>query len=106
MATRSDIRTYARVRADQDASTFPTDAQYNTILDFAGKAVWFELVKSGWPISFTSVTKTATGTNPITLGVSGTIAFIRGVYRVDGTTYTELRRLNEGDARVAHVSDR
>lgn len=98
MATRSDLRSLARIRADQDSSTFPTDAQYNTLLDFAGKAVWFDLIRAGWPANFTTVTKTATGSNPITLGVSGTIAFIRGVFRVDGGgVYTELRRLNEGD---------
>lgn len=96
MATRLTIRTAARVRADQDASTFPTDTQYNVFIDEAGKEVWYDLVRSGWPINFTSVDKTATGSQTIALGVSGTVAFIRGVYRKDGGVYTELRRLNEG----------
>lgn len=96
MATRADIRGLARIRADQDSSTFPTDTQYNTIIDFCAKAVWFDLVQAGWPVSFSAVIKSATGTNPITLGV-GTIAFVRGVYRIEGGTFIELQRLNEGD---------
>jgi hypothetical protein len=94
MATRADIRGYSRIRADQDNSTFPTDTQYNTLLDFAGKAVWFDLVRAGWPVHFSTATLTATGTNPIALGASGTVAFVRGVFHSDGR---ELSRLNEGD---------
>jgi hypothetical protein len=96
MATRADIRGLARIRADQDSSTFPTDTQYNTLIDFAARRVWRDLIKAGWPVNFSSVDKAATGTNPITLA-SGTVAFIAGVYRVEGSTVTELRRLNEGD---------
>lgn len=96
MATRATIRTAARARADQDSSTFPTDAQYNVFIDEAGRETWYDLIQAGWPISFSTVDKTATGSQAITLGVSGTIAFVRGVYRKDGTVYTELRRLNEG----------
>lgn len=93
MATRADIRGYARIRADQDNSTFPTDTQYNTLLDFAGKAVWFDLVKAGWPVYFSTVSVTG-GSNPRALGASGTVAFVAGVFRSDGV---ELVRLNEGD---------
>ncbi len=97
MATRAVIRTRARIRADQDGSTFPTDAQYDYIIDAAAKETWFDLIQAGWPISFATTDKTAAGTNPITLSISGTVAFIRGVFYKTGTTYAELERLNEGD---------
>lgn len=97
MATRAQLRTRARTRADQDDSTFPSDTEYNDFLDEAAKETWYDLVQAGWPINFATVDKTAAGTNPITLGVSGTIAFIRGVSYVNGTTRHELKRLNEGD---------
>lgn len=100
MATRSDIRTRARIRADQDASTFPTDTQYNYLIDEAGKEVWYDLIKSGWPISFSTASATTTGSFlPLatSFSVTGSVAFIRGVYWYDGTTYYELRRMNEGD---------
>lgn len=96
MATRLNLRDRARARADQDSATFPTDTQYNAFLDSAAQEVWYDLIQAGWPVSFTSVTKTATGVQLLPLGVSG-VAFVRGVFRLDGTTYTELRRLNEGD---------
>lgn len=97
MTTRANIRDRARVRADQDSSTFPTDAQYNDLIDSSAKDVWYDLVHAGWPINYTSVDKTATGTNPLTLGASGTVAFIRGVFYISGGTVYELQRLNEGD---------
>ena len=96
MATRLDIRTRARIRADQDASTFPTDTQYNYLIDEAARETWYDLVQAGWPVAFSTIDKTATGTNPITIGGSGTLAFIRGVYLKEGTRYTDLQRLDEG----------
>jgi hypothetical protein len=103
MATQSELRTRARIRADQDNSEFPTDTQYNYLLDEAAKETWYDLVQSGWPINFAVTNKTATGSNPITLGVSGTVAFIRGVYFISGGTYTELSRVQEGE-RAALMS--
>jgi hypothetical protein len=102
MATRSDIRTRARIRADQDASTFPTDTQYNYLIDEAVKDVWFDLVGAGWPLNFSTANVTAS-TNPITLSVSGTLAFVRGVFQLDGGTYRELKRIPE-DQRAALMS--
>ena len=96
MATRATIRTRARIRADQDDSTFPDDTEYNYLIDEAAKEVWFDLVQAGWPVNFSAVDKTATGTNPITLGVSGTIAFIRGVFHNNGGVWEELDRVPEG----------
>ena len=101
MATRSDIRTRARIRADQDNSTFPTDTQYNYLIDEGGKEVWYELIQAGWPISFSTTTGVAKNSfmplSQTPFSVVGTIAFIRGVYWYSGGQYYELRRLNEGN---------
>lgn len=96
MATRAEIRTRARIRADQNDSAFPTNTEYDYLIDEAAKEAWFDLVFSGWPINFTVLNK-AVATNPITLGISGTVAFIRGVYFIEGSVYHELKRVQEGD---------
>jgi hypothetical protein len=100
VATRSTIRERARIRADQDGSTFPTDAQYNLLIDEAVKDVWYDLVRAGWPIGYQSVAVPLADVNPVTLsgvGVTGPVAFIQGVYWLNGGEYVELRRLPEGD---------
>lgn len=102
MATRSEIRTRARIRADQTNSTFPTDTEYNYLIDEAAKETWFDLVQAGWPINFSTVDKTAAGSNPITLGV-GDVAFVRGVFYVSGGAVMELDRVQEGE-RAALMS--
>lgn len=103
MATRAQIRTRARVRADQDSSTFPSDSQYNDFIDEAGREVWYDLMAAGWPVNFSSKDLTASGSSTLTLGVAGTVAFIRGVFRYASGTWSELDRLNEGD-RAALMS--
>lgn len=102
MATRAEIRTRARIRADQDRSTFPTDTQYNYLIDEAVKEVWFDLIKAGWPIRPTAATLTTAGGQYLSLGVSG-VAFVQTVLRNDGGQYTELRPIQEGD-RAALLS--
>lgn len=100
MATRSDLRTRARLRADQDASTFPTDTQFNYWIDEACREVFYDLVRAGWPISFYSGTVAAAASFLTLSGAfaeTNPVAFIRGVYCVQGGTYHELKRLNEGD---------
>lgn len=100
MANRLELRTRARIRADQDRSTFPSDTHYNYFLDEAAKEVFYDLVQAGWPINFTTstltITTTGAGFTGLVPGVAN-IAFIRGVYYVQGSTVTELRRLNEGN---------
>lgn len=95
MATRLELRTRARLRADQDNSTFPDDTSYNYWLDEGAKAVWYDLIQAGWPINFSFQEGTATA-QLTTLGISGTVAFIRGVYRKDNGGYVELARIQEG----------
>lgn len=105
MATRADLRTRARVRADQDNSTFPTDTQYNLFIDEAAKEVWYDLIRAGWPPSFSAATlalpAVPSTAGVVTLstdaGVSVAVAFVRGVFCQVGGTWYELKRLNEGD---------
>lgn len=93
--TRAQLRTNARVRADQDASDFPSDTAYNTYLDSAGASVWLDLIQSGWPIDFSTTTLTGTGAAKLTLGV-GTILGVHGVYLLSGGDFLPLSRVNEG----------
>lgn len=101
MATRETLRTLARIRADQTDSTFPTDTEYNYLLDLAAREVWYDLLGAGWPLNF-SVASLSLGSNPVTLG-AGTVAAIRGVFYNSGGRWVELPRLNEGD-RARYLS--
>lgn len=98
MATRADIRGLARIYADQDSSDFPTDTQYNVILDAAGRKVWIDLIRAGWPASFATTTLTSNGAT-----IYSPAALTSGIFSVVGVYYTvggqrmELRRINEGD---------
>ncbi len=95
MATKAELRIRARTRADQDNSTFPTDTQYDLFITEAAKDTWYDLIHAGWPVNFTQVDLNPTS-QTTALGVSGTVAFIRGVYRKDGGQFTELARIEEG----------
>lgn len=101
--TRAEIRTAARVRADQDNSTFPTDAQYDVLIDSSAKEVWYDLIRAGWPVRFSTTSFTTSGSQMTLLGVTG-VAFIRGVYYQEGGSVTELPRIQEGE-RAALYSD-
>lgn len=103
MATRATLRSRARVRADQDNSTFPTDSQYNDLLDEAAKEVWYDLVQAGWPLRFSTTTFTTSGSQLNLLGVTG-VAFVRGVYYSAGGVYQELPRIQEGDRASLYSS--
>lgn len=48
MATRGTLRASARVAADQDNSTFPTDAAYNDFIDRAARVIWRRMLTVGW----------------------------------------------------------
>lgn len=92
---RANIRSRARIRADQDFSIFPTDAQYNLIADECSKTVFGDLVQAGYPIMETTVGINTTAFNEIYPIQAG--ALIHGVTGVFGTlggqTY-ELKRLH------------
>lgn len=98
MATRADIRTRARVRADQDAARFPTDAQYNLFIDEACRDVFADLVMSGWPPDFSTTTIAYSGASTGQAVGGGVEVFgITGVWMDMGGSRYELKRLNEGD---------
>lgn len=95
MAALSDIRALARIHADQDSSDFPTDAQYNIIINSAGRRVWSDIMRAGYPFDFGTVNITSTGVTKYPLGVTG-IMSVTGVYYTQGGQRYELKRLNEG----------
>lgn len=100
LPTRATLRVLARTRADQDASDFPTDAQYNMFLDDAAREVWWDLRAAGWPINFSSLSITASGLSFYPFAVSGQVASIHGVYFVTGNEVYPLHRVNEGKRAV------
>lgn len=95
MATRATIRALARVRADQTNSTFPTDAEYNTLIDACASRVWRKLVKAGWRPARTTVSITATGAASYAVGTN--VSLILAVNRVEGTQHSKLSRLKQED---------
>lgn len=103
MATRLDLRTRARLRADQDSSTFPTDTQYNLFLDEGAREVFGQLIGAGWPADFSTTSITANGAASYPIGGSDTVFAVRGVFTTVGEQRYELRRLNEG-ARATLLS--
>lgn len=96
-ATRLDIRTRARTRADQDAAKFPTDAQYNLYIDEACKDVFGDLVTSGWPPDFSTTTIVYNGSSSgQAIGGGADVFSVIGVWAQLGSQLVELKRLNEG----------
>lgn len=92
MATRLQLRTNARSRADQDSSTFPTDAQYNEYIDKAAARVWRRLVALGWIPTRTNSTLTMSGAASYALGTD--VMSILIVLRKDAaTTFVPLPRM-------------
>lgn len=94
-ADRANLRSRARIRADQDASGFPTDAQYNLILDECGKTIFYDLVQAGWPVQSTSQTIVANGAASYLLAAGAPIHSITEVYYIEGTTRYALQRADE-----------
>lgn len=101
---RANIRTRARIRADQDASTFPTDAQYNFIIDECGRTVYYDLIGAGFPFKETAANIVVSGFNEAyTLNSGNPIHSITGVFYRDSAGLRELKRLGR-DMEAALVS--
>lgn len=97
MATRLELRTRARIRADQDGADFPTDTHYNGYLDEAGREAFADLVMSGWPIDYSTSTVTTNGTTrTYAFGGADSVFAATMVYTNFGNQFTELRRINPG----------
>lgn len=73
MATRVQLRTSTRIEADQDNSTFPTDAAVNEIIDRAARTVWRRMLAAGWKPDRTTVNITANGASSYTVGTDVSI---------------------------------
>ncbi len=89
-ATRLQLRTRARVRADQDASTFPTDAQYDLLIDEAAKDVFYDLIQAGWPAETEDLSVTLTGAGSYSLGTPRTMASFTPAWQVQGPVGTDV----------------
>lgn len=97
MATLADIRLLAQIHADQESSDFPTPAQMNILCDSAGKRVWNDLLRAGWPVDFSSVNFTSTGAASYApAGLASGVVTVRGVFYLQGNDRYELKRVNEG----------
>lgn len=98
MSTRADLRAEARQLADQDDSTFPTDAQYNIALNRGGTKVFLDLLAAGWPCNFSTTTISANGsTLTYAFGGSDLVVGVVLVYTDIGGMRLELKRVNSGD---------
>lgn len=96
MATdRANIRTRARIRADQDASGFPTDTQANLIIDECAKEVFFDLVGAGWPADYSTTNITANGATLYQLNSGNPILGVVAVYAQIGAELFLLKRTPE-----------
>ena len=97
MATRLELQTRARTRADQDGSDFPNDVQYQTFLDEAARETFGDLVLSGWPVNYTTSTiVTNVNTGVYAFGGTDTVFSVLLVYTNMGGQQLELHRVNPG----------
>lgn len=85
--TRLQLRTQARVAADQDNSTFPTDTAYNDIINRAADLVWRRMVAVGWKPSKAALQMDASLSNG-SFPFPGPVATVDLVYPV--TTITSV----------------
>lgn len=94
MATRSQMRDRARVRADQ-GDAFPTTTDYNTYVDQAAADVWRRLVGAGWKPDRTTVAITANGATSYNVGTD--VHTIIEVNRLEGGQSFPMRRARDED---------
>jgi hypothetical protein len=99
MATRADIRAEARQLADQDASDFPTDAQYNIAINRGGNRVFLDLVAAGWPANTTGASVIATSVATVfPFGGTTLVLAVTNVVTTIGGQVMRLKRVNPGHA--------
>lgn len=93
MATVTELEVRARVRADQDQSTFPTSAQYLSLIADAAEELWNRMVAAGNKPAQTSVAVTANGSASYTIGTN--VLTVLSVERNEGQERLPLRRAQE-----------
>lgn len=97
MATRLQMRTRARRKADQNDADFPTDTDYNDYLDEAGKETFADLVMSGWPVDTVTDTLVTNASQRVyPFGVGNIVFSTTMVYTNIGGEFAELKRVNPG----------
>jgi hypothetical protein len=95
MATVTEMEARARVRADQDESTFPTSAQYLQLIADSGEELWSRMVAAGLKPAQTLVTVNANGAANYTIGTN--VMVVLSVERQDSSEKIPLARAQEED---------
>lgn len=104
-ATRSNIRKRARIAADQDKSLlFPTEEQYDLIIDDCARVVYNDLVHAGWPVKKGTQTVIPTG-SAISLNSGNPIHSVTSVLLDMGGTKYELRRFDESELDAMNTAN-
>lgn len=98
---RADLRSRARIRADQVESLKPTDAQYNAFLTASAEQVYADLLQAGFPHDDVVQTITATGAVSYVLNGGATIFGITEVLQQIGSEFFEVRKVNA--SRIASL---
>lgn len=93
MPTVTELEARARVRADQDQSTFPTSAQYLSLISDAAEELWNRMVAAGSKPAQTATPITATGAASYTIGTN--VLTVLSVERHEGTERVPLARAQE-----------
>lgn len=82
MTTRANIRSLARIRADQTNSTFPSDTEYNTLINVAARQVHNKLLRAGWAphrdVNTITLNGAATYTLPTNLDTIVDVQYVAG----------------------------
>lgn len=95
MPTVAQIETRARIRADQDQSTFPTSAQYLELISDAAEELWNRMVAAGCKPAQTALQITATGASSYNLATN--VLSVLSVERHEGVDRLPLVRVQEED---------
>jgi hypothetical protein len=102
VATRAQIRTKVRRRADQEQGTgFVPDTEVNDYVNDSLRWVYSLLVRAGVLLPKSTQTVTASGASPYALAT--TTFVILGVYRVVGNQRIPLSRLQESEYDLART---
>lgn len=93
MPTVTELEARARIRADQDNSTFPTSAQYLVLIADAAEELWNRMVAAGCKPAQTAVQIAATGASSYAIGTN--VLAVLSVERHEGAERLPLRRAQE-----------
>lgn len=86
MATRLTLRDSARIAADQDNSTFPTDAAYNDFINRAARVIWRRMLVAGWKPA--KENHFITAATPSTYLITNPVSVVHTIYQVASAVST------------------